>query len=242
MRLTTGLLSTIVLFLATCSSGWGQAQYGGRSATITGAMKYRLQQARTVGQDSAGRVYTVFNGTGRNPWILFGTPYWTFPTWQPGRVQLTDDSPMTACSIAYNVMTNEVLCRFNQDTTTYTLKPVAFAIEGMPFVRLSEKGYPFYYQILYKGDAQLFEGYKRKMTLVRPQPYDNSRASLIGYFLGLERYYYLKLPNAPTRTFQLNRRSFMQAMGDNVDTRLLPQGDALTVADVVRVLADYDAH
>ena len=111
----------------------------------------------------------------------------------------------------------------------------------MPFVRLSEKGYPFYYQILYKGDAQLFEGYKRKMTLVRPQPYA-SRASLIGYFLGLERYYYLKLPNAPMRTFQLNRRSFMQAMGDNVDTRLLPPGDALTVADVVRVLADYDAH
>jgi hypothetical protein len=80
------------------------------------------------------------------------------------------------------------------------------------------------------------------MTLVRPQPYDNGSASLVGYFLGIERYYYLKLPNAPMRTFQLTRRSFMHAMGDNVDVRLLPPGEALTVADVVRVLADYDAH
>ncbi|GEM_PF-3247550 len=236
------LIFTILLYLTTSPAGLGQAQYGSRGATATDAMKYRLQDARIVRQDSAGRVYTMFNSGRRNPWIMFGTPYLTFPTWQPGSVQLTDDSPMMPCSIAYDVLSNRVLCRFNQDTTTYVLKPVAFTIEGRPFARLSDKGYPFYYQVLHKGDAQLFEGYKRKAKMVRPQSYDTSDALLVGYLLGMERYYYLKLPNAPMRTFQLTRRSFMHAMGDNVDTRLLPPGDTLSVADVVRVLADYDTH
>lgn len=242
MRPVPVLIFTMLLYLTASAAGLGQAQQGSGTTTAANATKYRLLDARTVRQDSTGRVYTVFNSGRRNPWIMFGTPYLTFPTWQPGNVQLTDNSPMTPCSIAYDVLSNRVLCRFNQDTTSYVLKPVAFTIEGKPFARLSDKGYPFYYQVLYKGDAQLFEGYKRRAKMVRPQSYNASDALLVGYLLGMERYYYLKLPNAPMRTFQLNRRSFMHAMGDNVNTRLLPPGDTLSVADVVRVLADYDAH
>ena len=171
---------------------------------------------------------------------MMGTPYWRYPTWQEGSVQLKANKPEVPCQIAYNVTANEVLCRFSNDTTTYTLEPAAFTISDTKFVRMPNHGYPTYYQVVYKGSAQLLSSYKRKMNILSPQPYGD--AFFIGYFLGMERYYYVKLPNGSLHSVALTRKSLMRAMGDNVDTKLLPNENALTVNDVIRVLADYDAH
>lgn len=215
--------------------------YGmGRQSFKNGNLRLQFAQGRTVRQDSAGRTYTLFDFGRKNQVIMLGTPYWTYPTWQGGTVQPAEDSPATPCQIAYNVASNEVLCRFNNDTTIHPLKPVAFTIGDEQFVRRNQLGYPAYYRVVYRGQAELLEGVKRPMTVLKPQPYGD--AYLMGYFLGLERYYYLKLPDGPLRSLELNRKSLMRAMGDNVDTKLLPAGETLTINDVVRVLADYDAH
>ncbi|NEU70236.1 hypothetical protein GK091_25385 [Spirosoma agri] len=236
--LTHFLNSLLTISLLSQTLSW--AQSGTRSSAYNGGMRFTLAHGRDVRQDSTGQVYTLFNLGKKNQQIMKGTPYWAYPTWQHGSIQLKTGMAETPCQIAYNVATNEILCRFNQDTTTYQLEPVAFKIWDAKFVRLTQHGYPTYYQILYQGDAQLFSSYKRQMKLLLPQPYGS--AYLIGYFLGLERYYYLKLPNGLFHTFQLTRKSFLQAMGDNVNRSLIPPGETLTVDDVVRVLTDYDAH
>lgn len=171
---------------------------------------------------------------------MLGTPYWDYPTWQKGTVQSQANESALPCMIAYNVISNEVLCRFNNDSTAYRLKPEAFTIGDAQFVRRALLGYSSYYQVLYDGSVKLLESVRHKMKFVKLQPYGNSY--LRGYYLGLERSYYLKLPNGSLHPFALTRKSLIRTMGDSVKTKLLPVDQSLTVSDVVRFLADYDVH
>jgi len=216
------------------------AQSGPRNGPYNGTLRFTLAQGGNVYQDSSGSVYTLYDLGQKNQQIMMGTPYLEYPTWQEGSIQLKENMPEMSCKIAFNVASNEVLCRFNDDTTTYKFKPVSFTIWDKKFVRLANHGYPVYYQVLYNGNTQLLGSYKRQMTLLKPQPYGNK--FFIGYFLGIERYYYLKLPNSPLRAFTLTRKSFLRALGNNIDPKRLPVGETLTLNDVVQVLADSPIH
>lgn len=196
----------------------------------------------TVLKDSLGRVLTLFDYGKKNQLYVMGTPYWAYPTWQAGTVQLSEEVTPMACQVAYNVVSNDLLFRFNDDQEVYAYIPARFSIGPVQFVRHFTPGnYPTYYRVLYSGKAQLLENFRRKVIRLNKLPFDKAYTYLIGRYSALEENYFIQLPGHKMKSVQLTRHSVLNVLKNNVDTIHLPPGPTLTVQDITNALADYDA-
>lgn len=232
------VLAAFVSLIASCVR-----QNGQHTVSLANPSQITMNPAKhTVLKDSLGRVLTLFDFGQKNQLYVMGTPYWTYPTWQTGTVQLSEEVAPMACQVAYNVVSNDLLFRFNDDPEVYAYRPARFSIGPAQFVsHLTPGRYPTYYRVLYKGNSQLLENFRRKVTRLNKLPFGNAYSYLAGRYSSLEENYFIQLPGQKMKPVQLTRRSLSSVMGNNINVSTLPPGPSLTVQDITNVLANYDA-
>ena len=84
-----------------------------------------------------------------------GNQYLTFPIWQNGTIRIDQGGKEISCEIAYDLIRNEVMCRFDGGSTASHIIPYEFTILGIKFIRQlnSRLGidYQLYSTLLYDG-------------------------------------------------------------------------------------------
>lgn len=190
-----------------------------------------------------------------------GSPFLTFPVWQPGTVLLDRQGKLTTCELAYNLVTNEVLCRFAGDSAINVITPEVFTINGTEFVRQQNKlvglNSRLYMTALCDGQTQLLASltkppgdYVSSANYQVNDTYEtnatirnNTRADLVisGTFATVINYYIRKGAAKPEH-ISLTKSSVLAALYEQSDKieALLPAKN-LTMEDVVKALTYYDS-
>lgn len=122
-----------------------------------------------ISNDADGNILTIleYPMTNRSPFRrrFFGNPYLTFPIWQPGTIQLTEQSQEINCRIVYDLVDNEITCQFDETTKSTAVKPHAFTINSVRFISRPKSFlgtvYRTYYAVLAEGETSLLKNYKR---------------------------------------------------------------------------------
>jgi hypothetical protein len=209
-----------------------------------------------VYQDKTGQVFTsieeygpgMITTTAYKKMIYAGSPFLTFPVWQPGRVRLDEAGKYVACDIAYDLVSNVVMCRFAGDSTTQTLRPERFVIGSDEFIRQQNKpaglDYKIYAKTLYNGRTKLLLSLSK-----RNDPYARA-ANTTGYeketnvnggYVLTEKYY-IRKGDARPEQITLTKDSVLSALYEQAD-KLSPRlsGRRLLPADIIAVLPYYDS-
>ncbi|QDK77279.1 hypothetical protein EXU85_01185 [Spirosoma sp. KCTC 42546] len=209
-----------------------------------------------VSQDDQKRVITIcqsytdpsgllINRTDRkqglSQTVYLGSEYLTYPIWQIGSFKVVGSQSFIPCGIAYNLLTNQVLCQFPGDSVPHVISPEAFTINDMQFVsRLNNKAKRIYYRVLYAGKTRLLAQYKCTFRPVSNEPYTLEQ-SFDGTYLRKKSFYIQQQDNTPLRPVQLSRKSVLNVLA--VPPTRLPNNFSkkkITVHELVSALAYYD--
>lgn len=209
-----------------------------------------------VSQDEQKRVVTIcqtytdpsgllINRTDRkqglSQTVYLGSEYLTYPIWQIGSFKVAGSQNFIPCGIAYNLLTNQVLCQFPGDSVPHLISPEAFTINDMHFVsQLNKKAKRSYYRVLYEGKTRLLAQYNCMLRLVSNEPYTLEQ-SFDGTYLRKKSFYIQRQDNAPLRSVQLSRKSILDVLA--VPPTRLPSNlskKKITVNELVSALAYYD--
>ncbi|GAB4027794.1 hypothetical protein [Spirosoma koreense] len=175
--------------------------------------------------------------------VYLGSEYLTFPIWQPGTLEIYQTKKSISCQIAYNVVTNELRCRFDGDNREYAIAADAFTVDGKRFISQisNQLGKPqrVYYMVLYAGRTKLLKQVKSKLVLHETDAYD-SMEGFDGIYKQQKLYYIQKENEAPKRV-DLTRKSVLHALGDQLG-RLTQHltSKKLTDYELAETVAYYD--
>ncbi|GAB3938573.1 hypothetical protein [Larkinella terrae] len=207
----------------------------------------------TVSKDAYGQVITtcqVANFPAENAplnkqLIFLGSEFASFPVWQRGRIRLDQSGQDQACLIAYNLVSNEVRCRFEGDPTEKTVSPYSFVINGVEYVRQLKKvlgvNYTLYTTVLNSGETKLLKSLKGrfvKMPVRNGYDKDNPFA---GYFQVDQQYFIQKGDSAP-QPISLTKNALLTALEEEreiLDAKLSKR--QLTPEEVIEVAGLYDS-
>ncbi len=210
----------------------------------------------TVFQNRDGYVFTTVDeygpgtitATSYKKLTFAGSPFLTYPIWQPGRVKLDAQGKYIACDIAYNLVENAVLCRFAGDSTVQTLRPDRFIIGKEEFVRQRSRtagtDYKLYAKILYDGKTKLLLNATKRLD---PHASASARTgyekeTTISGCYTLEEKYFVRKGDARPESINLTKNSLLAVLYEQAD-KLAPRlpGRRLTSAEVVAILPYYDS-
>lgn len=213
----------------------------------------RLQAQCVTFKDKNGRVlttceiYGMSNRTGavvHTQETYIGSPYFTYPTWQEGTIQVDRQGRALNCQLAYNLVTNEVMCRFANDSTVKTITPEVFTINGLEFVRqrntLLGIDYQMYSTVLHDGPTKLLLGlYNNLETTYDRDP--NREYNIKGMYRTIKKYFIRKGDAAPT-LINLSKKSMLDVFSDqaNALAASIPNRE-LKSEDVTALIMRYDS-
>ncbi len=174
-----------------------------------------------------------------------GSQYLTYPTWQKGVVRTGKPGKELYCELAYDLVNNDVLCRFNGDPKISYLTPPSFVINGLEFTRqydnLLGTDYQLYATVVHSGQTKLLKSLSNQLVL-----YGNSN----GYeqdseFNGVYQTtikYHIRKGNARPQVVELTRKSVVRALHEQAKkiAARLP-AEKLTIGDVANALMLYDS-
>ncbi|GAB4041024.1 energy transducer TonB [Spirosoma gilvum] len=134
----------------------------------------KLYSQFTVYQNESGQVFTTFdtyssgiNASARTQTTYQGSPFLTYPVWQPGTVLLDKHGKQVDAELAYNLVTNEVLYRFPGDSTVKIITPETFTINSDRFIHpqgtVSATNFRPYLLVLSDGKTKLLKGITRHL-------------------------------------------------------------------------------
>lgn len=213
----------------------------------------------TVYQDRRGQVYTTFdeygpgviNTTAYKKQVYAGSPFLTYPIWQPGRIRLDDRGKDVRCEIAYNLVENVVMCRFPGDSTAQRFRPERFTVGSDEFVRQQNQqagiDYKIYAKALYNGRTKLLvnlskrlEGRVRETSNNGYNGYEKE-ADVNGRYVQEEKYY-IRKGDARPEQISLTKNAVLAALYEQAD-KLAPRLTRRHVlpADIIAVLPYYDS-
>jgi hypothetical protein len=210
----------------------------------------------TVYQDEKGQVLTTYHEyelntkvASHNRVTYLGSPFITFPVWQAGKIWLDNKGQALNCELAYNVVNNEVLCRFAGDSTIKTATPDVFTINGTEFVRKQNNvlgaDYRTYFTIIHNGPTKLLTSMSSQLmamnsTEVVKNSY-NRDLNIQGVYRTKTRYYIQK-GDAQPELISLSKSSVLSVLHDQAEiiSVKLP-AKQLTTDDVIQALTYYDA-
>ncbi|MEZ0540507.1 energy transducer TonB [Fibrella arboris] len=144
-----------------------------------------------------------------------GSPYLTYPAWQKGKVRIEAGGKEIACELAYDVVANEVLCRFDDKPAIVRLAPYSFTLDGLEYTRqLSKLPGLFskrYTTVLYEGPTRLTKSISRRLVpTLTTNGYDKS-SYFYGYYQSQETYY-LQQGEALPEVTQLDQASLLSLL------------------------------
>lgn len=202
----------------------------------------------TIYQDQKGQVFTR---GGISPKAYLNLPYrdspfLSFPIWQKGTIWLDEHSEPLPCELAYNLVSNEVLCRFPGDSTVKTATPEVFVVNGTPFFRQQNKllsiDYRLYTTPLHDGPTKLLLSLTKRIERYSATNNGYTKEMEIGGAYILQQNYYIRKGDAKPELILLTKNSVLAVLHEQADklAKRLP-AKRLTTADVVTALVFYDS-
>jgi hypothetical protein len=172
--------------------------------------------------------------------VYLGSEYLTYPVWQNGSLTMSGSKTAIPCRIAFNLMTNQVICRFPEDSAIHLVAPDAFTINDIPFVsRVNGKSERAYYRVLYAGKTRLLVQYKCTLRPTNREPYALLDQAFDGIYQR-QNNLYIQQNNEPIQRVRLSRKSLvtvLNALGKLPDYHAPKK---LTVQELVAAIAYYD--
>lgn len=172
--------------------------------------------------------------------VFLGSEYLTYPIWQNGSLELGSTQKSIPCRIAYNLITNQVVCQFPGDSVIHLVSPDAFTINDMHFVsRLNQRAERTYYRVLYAGKTRLLAQYKCTLRHTEKEPYMLDQ-SFDGTYQR-KKSFYVQRGNDSVTQVQLSRKSLLKVLNDS--SGKLPAyltNKTLTIRELVAAVAYYD--
>ncbi|AKD58611.1 hypothetical protein SD10_17900 [Spirosoma radiotolerans] len=177
-----------------------------------------------------------------------GSPFLTFPVWQPGKIRLDMEGRTVDCQLAYNLNTNEVLCRFDGDSAIKTVTPEFFSINNTEYVRQQNKlagmDYRMYFSTVHSGPTKLLKSLSNQLTYMNSAEQVNMRhykdLNLRGIYRTVTKYFVQK-ENAEPTLISFSRKSLLDVLADQSEALAdkIPNRE-LTTSDVINILNYYD--
>ncbi|GAB3957094.1 hypothetical protein GCM10028805_48860 [Spirosoma harenae] len=209
----------------------------------------------TVYQDDKGQLFTTFEtyassvNTGPRVQITYlGSPFLTYPVWQSGKVQLDKNSKEIDAELAYNLVTNELMCRFPDNPAVKIITPEAFSIQDSRFIRpqtaLPGKSYRPYLMVVSNGPTKLLKSLSGRLDTPNssetPTRY-NPDKPIRGVYRILSDYYIQKEQSKPELINLAQKASILAVLYEQAD-KLGDQFSDKQVSPetVINVLARYD--
>ncbi len=171
-----------------------------------------------------------------------GSPFLTFPVWQPGKIQLDKHGQELNCELAYNLVTNEVMCRFIGDSTVKLITPEVFIVNGTEFVRQLIKlpgfKYHIYYNALSDGRIRLLKSLTGQLEAYYGK---GDEREIKGVYKTLTKYYIQRGEDQP-EPIELTKKSLLTVFADQ-SPALEPKipNRLLTTNDIINVIHNYDS-
>ena len=175
--------------------------------------------------------------------VYLGSEYFSYPIWQDGTLEVGDAKKIVPCKIAFNLVTNDIRCQFEGDSSTYAVLPETFTINGTRFIsQVSNKtGRPerSYYMVLYAGKTKLLNQLTCRLQ-VRENDVYTFDESFNGTFVQ-QKTYYIQRENGLLKPVDLSRKSVLNVLDDQSGklTQYLTK-KKLTVYDLAGAVAYYD--
>lgn len=209
-----------------------------------------------VYQEKDGHIFTTMDVYGasstnatHNKITLLGSPFFTYPVWQAGQVKLDKSGKVLSCQLAYNLNTNDVLCRFAGDSTVQTITPEVFSINGTEFMRkrgeLAGMDYQLYYSIIHNGPTKLLRSLSSQLEALNSAESISIRQykdlNIRDKYRIITKYFIQKGESVPTLV-TLSRKSLLEALADQavgLNTKIPAR--QLTTTDVIDILNTYDS-
>ncbi len=175
--------------------------------------------------------------------VYLGSEYFSYPIWQNGTLEVGEARKVIPCTIAFNLVTNEIRCRFAGDSATYAVLPDAFTINGTRFINptknVSGQVERTYYMVLYAGKTRLLKQLKCNLRIR-----DNDVYRLDDTFNGafvLQQTYYIQRDNGLLTPVNLSRKSVLDVLADQAAAlkQILPK-NKITVNELASAVAYYD--
>ncbi|GAB3703255.1 hypothetical protein GCM10027592_33020 [Spirosoma flavus] len=200
----------------------------------------------TVYKDDQGHILTRFDeyssptsGSGHNEIIYQGSPFLTYPVWKAGKIRLDEKGQDLIGELAYNLVSNEVLCRFSDDPSAKIATPAAFTIDDVSFVRHPNKS--AFLTIIHHGPTKLLASYSKQLK----PAYGNSSGygkalDVKGYYKDYTKYYIQK-GDATPELISLSKNSLVSTLyeqSEQIASRISTK--ELTTEDVAKILQYYD--
>ena len=247
-------MARIILFLLTLG-------YISFSITYAQCVIYKHEDGRVLTTCDFYNSVARINPATHIQETYLGSPFLTYPVWQQGTIRLDAHGQELACELAYNLVTNDVLCRFSGDSTVKIVTPAVFTINGLEFVRQQNKllnvDYRIYTTTLYDGQTKLLvsltkEGgvyipnatykiddtYKTNLTIR-----ENYKSEVVtkGNYI-TKRNYYIRKEEAKPELISLSKSELLRILYDHAEEMeaKLPT-KKLTPDDVIEALKYYDA-
>jgi hypothetical protein len=176
--------------------------------------------------------------------VYLGSPYLSFPVWQPGTINVDGKGEDVPCQIAYNLFTDEIRCRFPDSGKEIPVAPVAFTVNGVAFVstpidylgNMARR----YYAVFNAGPTRFLVNYRRQFADSFTRSEHREARSFDGVYVSVERYFIQK-DNATPLEIKLTTESLLKALPEKApQLRQRLRSKTLTKDEVVGALVYYD--
>ena len=200
-------------------------------------------------KNSYGQVVTtcdIYDAASSHITVTYlGTPYLTFPTFLNGTIQLDRGGQTIACELAYDLVTNTVMCRFDGSKSVNNVAPYAFTIHGITFVRQLNSvlgvDYPVYLTALNTGQTTLAKRLTSRLVpgltenkYVKSSPFQGTYTPTASY--------YIRKGDAQPQLTNLSRKSLLEILYDQAEKIALKvPNKSLSPDEVIQVLQYYDS-
>jgi TonB family protein len=174
-----------------------------------------------------------------------GSPFLTYPVWQPGTVQLDKSGKSVDAELAYNLATNQVMSRFTDDMEVKITTPEAFTINGVQFNRpqsnLPGKNFRAYLTTIHDGPTKLLKSLSSYLGRRNSDEIVRSDVVIDGIYRITTDYYIQKADLKP-ELINLTKSSLVSVLYEQKDklAARLPAND-LTINDVTAAIRYYDS-
>ncbi len=149
-----------------------------------------------------------------------GSAYLTSPMWQEGTVRLTTSDESIPGKVAYNLVTNDVMCQFNEESKTRYLRPHSFTINGLPFTRYVKRilgvNYDIYVTPVYGSRTKLLKNITKELVFPEIDTRQQEDNQSYGYYK-TKGNYYLQKGNAEPELVELTKEGLLHALYEQSD-------------------------
>lgn len=222
------------------------------SGFLYGSVFQTLGQC-TVAKDAHGQLittcqvkYNTSESTMLHKQVTFlGSEYVSFPVWQEGSVRLDQSGREIVCLLAYNVVNQEVTCRFEDDKDVQRVVPYSFVLGGAEYIRhqtdVAGLKYTFYTTMINRGPTKLLKCVKGRFSKT-PLRNEYDRHSPFSGSYQIDNQYYVQKENAAPQPVSLTKNSLLTVLVDQKEIleSKLPKRE-LTPEQVIGTIRTYDS-